>query len=300
MKRLWYTEHMKMGGKTGLRQEGFTIVEVLIVLAITGVLFLVAALYLSGKQSKTEFAVGIRQVQQQFQQIINETQSGYYPNNGDFVCLAGALKPLTIKKPGATQQGTNGQCTFIGKAIVAGGDTHKSNLRVIPLAGKRLDNAGADITSVVGAWPTAIAPGTVTNSGPNGAPDMSTIISLPSGIQFAGGTETDGTGTLLIPTIQFFPIALVSSLAGFSANGTNGTATQTFSLYGFHPAAWLSPIGSTQEIDAINNEAVWNPKLTQATYCFASGGTNQSGLITIGDKAGGLSVTLDIKTGTAC
>src|SRR5438874_1617208 len=87
------------------RSAGFTIVEVMIVLAITGLLFLSAAALISGKQNQAAFDQAIQQLQSQIQQTMNEVSVGYYPNRNDFVCVAGGTGPLLSS--GSNQQGTN-------------------------------------------------------------------------------------------------------------------------------------------------------------------------------------------------
>lgn len=59
--------------------DGFTIVEALIVLAVTGVLFVSIIGVVSGKQSKAQFTQGINSIRDEIEQVINEVQSGYYP-----------------------------------------------------------------------------------------------------------------------------------------------------------------------------------------------------------------------------
>ena len=65
---------------------GFTVIEVMIVLAVTGLLFISSVALISGKQNQTAFDQSIRQIQSQIQQIINEVSIGFYPNLGDVQC----------------------------------------------------------------------------------------------------------------------------------------------------------------------------------------------------------------------
>lgn len=63
--------------------DGFTIVEALIVLAVTGVLFVSIIGVVSGKQSKAQFTQGINSIRDEIEQVINEVQSGYYPQTDE-------------------------------------------------------------------------------------------------------------------------------------------------------------------------------------------------------------------------
>jgi type II secretory pathway pseudopilin PulG len=287
---------MKRGGDTR-SVKGFTVVETLIVLAVTSALFLLAATFINGRQSKTEFAVGIRQMQLQMQDWVNQVQSGYY-NGGGFSCSAGVSAPLRIT-PSANAQGTNGDCMFIGKVIVASLNTPGA-LRVYDVAGRR-QQAGLDTVSLYEAWPTAISRGAATNTN---APNSFLSYTLQNGLTYYGRqtTTTSGVSSPLGPNL--LALAVLTDFYGGSASTSQGG--RTFHLYTF-TNAWGSTAGNpTREVDAINGEgssmpAPWGAELNKASFCFASGGTNQSGLITVGDtSAAGTSVRLDIKSGKVC
>lgn len=119
------------------RGHGFTIIEVMIVLAVTGALFVSAALLIAGRQQQTQFDQSIREVQSQIQQVINEIGHGFYPNSGDFSCEAGSSGPPTFTGA-AAGQGTNEGCIFLGKAIQFGvADTDPEIFDVMTIAGRQ-------------------------------------------------------------------------------------------------------------------------------------------------------------------
>src|SRR5688572_13139275 len=96
------------------RQGGFTVIEVIIVLAISGALFVSAAIMISGRQNQTAFDQSVQQIHSQIQQALNEVSAGYYPNNTDFQCTALVSgSPPTISS-GSASQGTNSGCIFLG------------------------------------------------------------------------------------------------------------------------------------------------------------------------------------------
>src|SRR5688572_7392102 len=74
--------------------RGFTVIEVLIVMVVTGMLFVSAAILIAGRRAQTEFNQGIRQVQSQIQQVISEVATGYYPNPNTFRCTPGDSGPV--------------------------------------------------------------------------------------------------------------------------------------------------------------------------------------------------------------
>lgn len=299
---------MTQGGKTGIWHAGFTITEVLIVLAVTGFLFFTAFMYINGRQNRTEFQVGIREVRQSFQQVINEVASGYYPDSTAFSCNP-LSTPVGIDATTGTGQGTKNGCIFMGKVFTAG-QWRAKNIGVFSLAGSRLiTGTSKDVTTPLEAKPAAIAKGASTNT--SGPVDITTSFDLPNGITFKWAeVTTNGTSTWTgthIPASASgsVGVAVVSSLANFG--GAVASAQQTLQLYYLQSPKWGTTGNVEKEADAINDEVTagsvvskWGYMPQRAKFCFASGGTNQSGLVTIGSIGGGMAVTLDIKTGTDC
>jgi prepilin-type N-terminal cleavage/methylation domain-containing protein len=98
-------------------QKGYTIVETLIVLAVTGVLFLTTTLLIQGQVEKNRYQDSMRQAQQTLQAAVKDTENGYFP---------GAV-------------GTNSNMVFVGKRIsycggngagVTDGCTDRTKLRI--------------------------------------------------------------------------------------------------------------------------------------------------------------------------
>lgn len=116
-KRLWYTDAMKQSSGA----EGFTILETLIVLAITGFLLGAAALIIQNKQNQTQFSQAVGTMQTSLQKSINEVSTGYFPNTGSFTC--GLVSPGNTSQPpvlstgGSAQAGTNTDCILLGKVV---------------------------------------------------------------------------------------------------------------------------------------------------------------------------------------
>ncbi len=288
---------MNQGGDRISANMGFTIVETLIVLAVSGGLLLSAILLINGRQNKTEFTTGINGLQQQFQQIINQTASGYYPNNQSFTCTPQSTGPAQLSIGGANTLGTNGDCIFIGTVLRFGGSDGADNFTMYPLAANRLKPGTSDeVTGLTDTWPTAISKGSTYNSR---GPESSSNYVLAHGLTYVGrsvnggAVSPAGTSVLAAAFITSFPTI---------TNTTLDPGSQQFSLYGFSNQ-WTS----TNNADNIDNAGkkrtgilnYYSP-YTQIGLCFASGGTNQSGLITLGSSNGGLSVTTQIKSTRTC
>jgi type II secretory pathway pseudopilin PulG len=283
---------MNMGGEQS-SAKGFTVVETLIVLAVTGSLFVSAALLINGRQNKTDFQVGSRNLQQQFQQIINEARTGYYPNSGTLKCerAPGASQPLTLSTV-SVEQGTNGACIFAGKTLVFNGSAAgKSQYGVYSLAGQRSTDGSTegDVKTPEEAQLTALDENPRT---PDAPADITQHVTMPNGLTFVKGREKGGAWTSAV-----FPIAFVSSMANFSGSG----GAQQMELRGYSTAPWSVGSDEGKSIDdeiAASNPSPPYPLWSEgAELCFASGGTDQSMLVTI---SGGLEVHYLIKPGVDC
>ncbi|HET9173768.1 MAG TPA: prepilin-type N-terminal cleavage/methylation domain-containing protein [Candidatus Saccharimonadales bacterium] len=308
--------------KGGKQPHGFTIVETMIVLAVTGLLLISAMQLISGKQAESQFQVGINNLQQQLQQIINETASGYYPNNSDFSCTGSTngFNPDIVSVAnggGSSQQGTNDDCMFLGKALRFGWATpggngkYSGDMTVYPLAGNRLNQSQQPVTSLTEAWPTAIAPGCgcqgVANDGQ--APDDSTLYSYESGLTFYGEKDSvNGSGHTTYGNARPTIIAFISDLGTFNNQlPTSGTVQLHMYLVNEN-GPWTQANTSSNYVDLIDN-ATQNGQpthfddLASIELCFSSGTTSQSGLITIGSSGSsgsGLGVSTQIYNGTTC
>ena len=142
---------MKTSPKLGA-ERGFTIIEVMIVLAVSGLILASAAALFSGKQSRTEFAVAANQFQTQVQSIINDAGNGYNPTGStqykyDFSCSGYTSAPPTFTTitSGYSSQGSNGPlsspsstigCIFLGKVMDFGiGSPTSSQINIYSIVG---------------------------------------------------------------------------------------------------------------------------------------------------------------------
>jgi prepilin-type N-terminal cleavage/methylation domain-containing protein len=103
---------MKLGmGNTA----GFTIVEVMIVLAVTSLIFLIAAQATGGQIEKATFKSGMSQMASALQDSIEQVEDGSYSNVSLPKCIAPLSANLPIRFSGANfQQGNNSSCVFAG------------------------------------------------------------------------------------------------------------------------------------------------------------------------------------------
>ncbi len=131
-----------------LSQYGYTMVEVLLFLAISTALFASVASIISGQQTRTEFTRSVRDVETAIQDAINDVDAGYFPES--------ATNPPGCS--GASGQGTRANCIFAGKAIQFGANSNPNNYNIYTIAGDRVTPGinGKEVKDIGEAMPRII------------------------------------------------------------------------------------------------------------------------------------------------
>jgi prepilin-type N-terminal cleavage/methylation domain-containing protein len=281
------------------RSSGFTIIEVMIVLAVTSLLFLSASALISGRTNQTEFDQSTRALQQQIQDTINEVSSGDFSaaiGANAYTCTAG-VGSITFG-PGGTGQGTNQGCIFVGKVMQFGVGANQDQEITYDVAGLRQQPSGDEVTSLAQAAPAVIELGGTT-------PDAQTA-PLEYGLHtyFGNGNVSSMSATTNLGKSPIGAFAFVYSLASYSG-GSIVSGSQQINVV---PVA-TSTLGMTQAamVTAINSQLKNSPDFSSGTtvsICLESATTNQYAIITIGGSNDGqLGVTLSIigaRNGTTC
>lgn len=259
-------------------------------MVVSSALFVAAAVLISGRQNQTAFDQSIRQIQGEIQQTMNDVAVGYFPDT-DFRC-AGTVVGPSLSSAGATGQGTNNGCIFLGKAMqfkVNG--TAPEQYATYALAGLQQVN-GREVGTLAEAQPKAVAPSTAEP----GNPDISVDGKLQNGLTVSRMWYNNGG-----PNVNIGAIAFTSSMSSYDAGGGIKAGAQQVNV--FPVAGSLLNTTKRQGVDAINSVAFRNPAVSPPNpsggifICFASGSTDQSGLISIGSNKRTLAVTLKIYRG---
>jgi hypothetical protein len=263
--------------------QGYTIVEVMIFLAVSSALFVAVAVTFAGRQARTEFSVAAREMESRLQDIINDVSTGYYARPSNFNCTASASGPFITG--GSNQQGANDDCIFIGR--VAHFDTGGPQYDVYTVAGLRQATSGGinrDVQNFDEAKPLP-----VTNPG-----NMIENVGVPSGLQLAN-MYYERTG---------FPRTRIYAIGFFSEFGTYGAQGLEPGKLAVNVLPIISGNGSqgsvTAAIDGINNgsTAIQNPN-GGVSICMNATGTNQHAVLKIGGSNRQLTTNLAINNG-AC
>lgn len=292
---------------------GFTIIEVMVFLAISALLFVGAMTAIGGRQNQVQFQQGVRDAQSKLEDVINQVVSGFYPNPGTLPCRI--LAPSNVNSgpdfsgPGVTQ-GANGDCIFLGKVMQFTDNTGSGsgtlgavNYNLLSVAGRRVNKQGQDVTSLKEALPTAIA-------GLSGGPDVTeknvlqfgvkvTRIMVPTSAPSGGVYAVSANDNHYYDSIAFF-----SSLAKLDANtGTLASGAQHVSFGVVQPE--VANLNRTQSdaANAINkitdesgdpggrNTITMNPP-NGIIICLADQTNKQKAMLTIGGGTSQTSVNL--------
>lgn len=290
---------------------GFTIVESMIVLGVTGVLFLSLVGMVSGQQSKARFKASMTDITTQIQSQINEVATGFYPSQANFSC-SGAGGVVSISA-GASTLGTNGGCTYLGRAMMyATSPVTADNEEYViqTLVGVRKTALGRDPADLREASTRALARGVSTNNvGWPPAVDGSTLKTLYHGTQLVSMNSLNG-GPGVEKIAGFAIVAAPNQQLTFNTVGSTESGTIVPSIIpipyegvpsgvGVSPAEGVDLINRSLGIiggTAIPADASDGP----IEMCFRSGTTNQSGKVTIGRNNSTTSVEFTIHSNGNC
>lgn len=183
---------------------GYTIAEVMIVLAVTGALFVSAMGLISGQQGRTQFTQDVRKVETDIRDVMNDVSTGYYPNVTSLKCTVGGSAPTIVSNPspGTDILGTNEACIYVGQAL-----QFRSNLYVRhSIVGLRRDPAtGLESANIVNAKIRSATP----QNGSDTTPDATQTFNIPAGMRVGwvryNGAQDIGT------------IAFIGEFAGLNA-----------------------------------------------------------------------------------
>ena len=285
----------------GGEATGYTIVETMIFLAVTAMLFISALSLISGRQAGVQFAQATRDAQSKLQDIINQVSSGFYPNGDGFSCtVAGTSGPaLDLSTPKA--QGTSDDCVFLGKVVELGVGTDQDGYNVVSVAARRLNTSGLEVNSLAQAKPTAIA---LKSAADTNTPDVTDKSVFQYGLKV---TRVTVPATATTPGPNYGAIAFLGSFpSGAQTNLTSGAQHVNF---GAVPGTTLNQdyYQSILAINAITDAAGYTDTLMSPdaslangiVVCLSDGGSRKAWL-TIGGNVTNTTVRLDIGSSTIC
>ena len=279
-----------------VRQAGYTIIETMIFLIISGALLLGALGLFNGRIQRTQFSQAVQAFDSRIKTAANEVSTGTYPDNQPFSCSIAPDGSPSIAALGTAEQGTRSDCIFVGK-VIAPAASCKSGVKTIAqvscttvevhtVIGRRLDNTGK-VTSIL-VDPTNIGTGAkpvmVTN------PDLTQSIDLGYGTSIKGVYLVTAGSPSLLSGIGFFQ----SFNGSYDNNGNLASGAQNIQTWNVKTTT-LTPISPLIRNDMATT--IHKEKMTQATpgstiVCLRSGSNDQNASITLGNSNGALTTNV--------
>jgi len=272
---------------------GYTIIEVMIVLAVSGVMFLIAADFIGGKQETTTFTQGVNELAANLQNTIAQVSDGQYTDI-DFTCTftyGGQSSTLTIlpstAPTGTDTQGTQSPCIFLGKVD----QFNREQYQTFSLAGGRVDNSGNPITADASNPTTPLD-----NDAPTPISYLTVQTFVPEHLDIKSmGVELTATNP---PNSSYLEsssgIGFLQDLGTVSQSGAqNGNGAQPIELY------YVSLLGPASPPSAINGSTLTLVPAGQEVLMCVTDYTRYA-YIEIGSANNQLGVRVDILEGSTC
>src|SRR5215467_6715500 len=101
------------------RLGGYTIVEVLIVLAVTGIMLASALALVGSLRGESDFSQAMFDIKSKIDSEITSVNNSTFPDEDKYNCQkSGSNRPqLSVPAGGTHESGTSGDCVFLGKAL---------------------------------------------------------------------------------------------------------------------------------------------------------------------------------------
>ncbi len=274
-KCLCYTYNMSVGNtKTG---SGYTIIEVMIFLAVSGMMFAIAANFINGKQANAEFNQGMSQFASELQQSINDVGNGYYTSGEDVTCSIDAItsKPKIVSAGGTSERGSNQACVFLGKLVQFKANGDDQYYKVSVIAARKSPSTATSITDV---------PKNYTEADPT---ISDTLLTETKKLRW--GMKVDNVSSSSTADIPGF--AIVKTFAA----GTEGGGSQSSRTIPIETATYGTPLTT---ISGANLDT-WAATNSGVKICLI-GGNGKYGRISIGVSGNKAVVKKEILGSTAC
>lgn len=281
-------------------QAGFTIVEVMIFLAITGVLLASALLLFNGRIARTQFTQGVHELDNKIKGVVTEVAAGTYPGTQPFDCTVDTSGQIRVTLNAGGEQGTRNSCIFLGKVMQFGvngaNGCSGSNLQdcrtlnIYTAAGRRLASGGKDVQSLAG--PDGARPELIDGSEVPGSE-----VNLTETVQLGGGMWA----TKLVQVSNNNPVGAIGifQTLGSYSTGVNprlNPGSQTVQTWPIAAGAFPQTQSTVHDSVANHNPdgtfAPANANPTDGIMLCVEGGVNQKASIVVGGMGGKVTTSI--------
>lgn len=257
----------------GRTSGGYTIVEVMIVLAISGVLLFSALTLVGGQQQKTGFTQAMQDVLSVFQNYASQIQAGNYPSLDGQSCHIASLGNPSGSRPQIGSPSSD-SCVFFGRAFQV--QPGSGTIYSYPILGTRTDSNGQSISSI---------------DDPEANPEPVTTANLFDTYTLGGGaTVVAANGSTSTDNI----VGIYSQLEG-SLNSSTGNPVLSLRIYPYPSNAAFGPGQSLtwclEGLDQAGVDCTSPAASTKWTLCMTDG--SQQAALEINANPSGLTPELN-------
>ena len=221
----------RVAKKRRYSQGGYTIIEMMIVLAISAAMFVAAVTAFGGRQQEIQFSQAVRDFDSRIQDISNDISTGFFDNAGNVGCAIRADGTINVGTSvgGAEEQGESLNCVFIGKVIQFNPEStdQPDQVNIASIVGRRSVGT-ASVNNIDDASPTVVT-------------DTAQSLALEWGLRVT--KVTDGGGSA-----NYGAIVFLTSFSNPLGSGLNQVEVSNNQLIASVPVAGLN-----QSIGAIAN-----------------------------------------------
>ncbi|MDQ2973686.1 MAG: hypothetical protein M3Q79_04375, partial [bacterium] len=254
---------------------GYTILEVMIFLAISGLIFVSAAAGVNGRQQRVQYTQSIRDFEGQMEDVLNDVAAGYYPAPTGFECraLGGGNPRPDFTTAGGTpdEHGGSDDCISVGKAVLfnLNGNNDADDFALATLVGVR---PSIESNSKVAVESTN--PKVAYDNNPGNPFDLTEF----KGLRF--GLRVTGIYDIAPPYTSYGAIVIASGFDSSSASIKNGLSETR--LYALTGNLGLTMQQYVDELDGLNSSSIVRP-LQGVEICVEYPGDAKKARIIVGE-----------------
>lgn len=265
---------------------GYTIIEVMLFLAISGVIFATATFVFNGQQDKTSFEQGIRDFSSQLQKYVDDISTSVFLGGSNYTCSTSASTGRPTLSAGSGGQGANQDCIFLGRAFQVVPTQQK--VFIYTVLGNKNTPLGDTVTSFTNAMPTpALTSGTDLTD--EYFASWGKVTS--SKVKYTSGTVVDSDLVGFYNSLQ----------DGYQNSGVTGAQSILAKAYNYQStdinSARSAAVASCIEEQNANGVTCVGPSLISSwSICFASTRTTQTALLNVASTPAGVTTDVNITT----
>lgn len=278
------------------RKQGYTIVEVMIVLAVSGALLASALLFMNGRSRRLAFENDITDFRTELDDVINNVSSGYYARSSDFQCSGASGVPSVSSS--VSSRGTNADCQFLGRAVHVNKNWNNYYYIHNVIGLRKVDGKGSLVSSIAEAKPQLLSiSSALSSSYQSGVETAEKVNVFNSKIGATKYFNFDNTAVIDKGFLGF-----ISSFPNFTQGSSNpDPGAQSVSLYVYDNGQNLISLSVSKDsaVDAFPpvNPSFLKP-IDKFQFCFDSLGSSQRGIITVGEDRNDLKTSQVIEAGS--